>query len=126
MVRASVKKVCRNCRIIRRNGRVRVICSIRTSAPRLIILGVVISLKSINFAPYIFANRALPVYEFGELGMACIAGVNIPDNKHSDFIAVCFGIGQTRAKAICKATGIGESAKIASLSASVEMLRTGW
>ncbi|ADC63259.1 MULTISPECIES: 50S ribosomal protein L36 [Chromatiaceae] len=26
-VRASVKKLCRNCRIIRRNGSVRVICS---------------------------------------------------------------------------------------------------
>ncbi|MDM8545921.1 50S ribosomal protein L36 [Candidatus Venteria ishoeyi] len=26
-VRASVKKMCRNCRIIRRNGSVRVICS---------------------------------------------------------------------------------------------------
>ncbi|TRZ88706.1 50S ribosomal protein L36 [bacterium] len=26
-VRASVKKICRNCKIIRRNGIVRVICS---------------------------------------------------------------------------------------------------
>lgn len=26
-VRASVKPVCRNCRVIKRNGRVRVICS---------------------------------------------------------------------------------------------------
>jgi large subunit ribosomal protein L36 len=26
-VRASVKKICRNCKIIRRNGSVRVICS---------------------------------------------------------------------------------------------------
>ncbi|NCW09732.1 MAG: 50S ribosomal protein L36, partial [Gammaproteobacteria bacterium] len=26
-VRASVKKICRNCRIIRRNGSVRVICT---------------------------------------------------------------------------------------------------
>ncbi|MCG8433928.1 MAG: 50S ribosomal protein L36 [Gammaproteobacteria bacterium] len=25
-VRASVKKICRNCKIIRRNGKVRVIC----------------------------------------------------------------------------------------------------
>ncbi len=26
-VRASVKKICRNCKIVRRNGSVRVICS---------------------------------------------------------------------------------------------------
>lgn len=26
-IRASVKKMCRHCRVIRRNGRVRVICS---------------------------------------------------------------------------------------------------
>ncbi|MGA8262141.1 MAG: 50S ribosomal protein L36 [Arenicellales bacterium] len=26
-VRASVRKICRNCKIIRRNGQVRVICS---------------------------------------------------------------------------------------------------
>lgn len=27
-VRASVKKLCRNCKIIRRNDRVRIICSV--------------------------------------------------------------------------------------------------
>jgi len=27
-VRASVKKICRNCKIVRRNGVVRVICSV--------------------------------------------------------------------------------------------------
>ena len=58
--------------------------------------------------------------------MARIAGVNIPDNKHTVIsLQYVFGIGQTRAKAICKATGIGESAKIASLSEDqLEMLRT--
>ena len=58
--------------------------------------------------------------------MARIAGVNIPDNKHTVIsLQYVFGIGQTRAKAICKATGIGESAKIASLSEDqLEMLRS--
>ena len=58
--------------------------------------------------------------------MARIAGVNIPDNKHTVIsLQYVFGIGKTRAKAICKATGIGESAKIASLSEDqLEMLRT--
>lgn len=49
--------------------------------------------------------------------MARIAGVNIPDNKHTVIsLQYVFGIGHTRAKAICDATGIDESAKIASLS----------
>ena len=49
--------------------------------------------------------------------MARIAGVNIPDNKHTVIsLQYVFGIGQTRAKAICKATGIEEFAKVSSLS----------
>ena len=58
--------------------------------------------------------------------MARIAGVNIPDNKHTVIsLQYVFGIGQTRAQAICKATGIAESAKISSLSEEqLEMLRT--
>ena len=43
--------------------------------------------------------------------MARIAGVNIPDNKHTVIsLQYVFGIGQTRAQAICKVTGIAESA----------------
>ena len=39
--------------------------------------------------------------------MARIAGVNIPDNKHTVIsLQYVFGIGQTRAKAICKATAL--------------------
>ncbi len=58
--------------------------------------------------------------------MARIAGVNIPDNKHTVIsLQYVFGIGQTRAKAICKAIGIDESSKIASLSEDqLEKLRT--
>ena len=58
--------------------------------------------------------------------MARIAGVNIPDNKHTVIsLQYVFGIGQTRAKAICKSTGIDESAKVSSLSEDqLEMLRT--
>lgn len=49
--------------------------------------------------------------------MARIAGVNIPDNKHAVIsLTYVFGIGKTRAKQICAATGIAESAKISSLS----------
>jgi small subunit ribosomal protein S13 len=57
--------------------------------------------------------------------MARIAGVNIPDNKHTVIsLQYVFGIGQTRAQAICKATGIEESTKVSSLSEDqLEMLR---
>lgn len=58
--------------------------------------------------------------------MARIAGVNIPDNKHAVIsLQYVFGIGLTRAKAICKVTGIGESVKVSSLSENqLEMLRS--
>ena len=58
--------------------------------------------------------------------MARIAGVNIPDNKHTVIsLQYVYGIGQTRAKSICVAAGILESAKVASLSEEqLEALRT--
>lgn len=53
--------------------------------------------------------------------MARIAGVNIPDNKHAVIsLTYVFGIGRTRAKQICAATGVAESTKIGDLS-DVEM-----
>jgi small subunit ribosomal protein S13 len=49
--------------------------------------------------------------------MARIAGVNIPDNKHTVIsLTYIFGIGRTRAQAICAATGIEQSVKIRDLS----------
>jgi len=49
--------------------------------------------------------------------MARIAGVNIPDHKHAVIsLTYVFGIGKTRAKQICAATGVAESAKISTLS----------
>jgi small subunit ribosomal protein S13 len=49
--------------------------------------------------------------------MARIAGVNIPDQKHAVIsLTYIFGIGRTRAKAICAAAGIPTDAKISSLS----------
>lgn len=49
--------------------------------------------------------------------MARIAGVNIPDNKHAVIsLTYIFGIGRTRSRAICAATGVEETAKIGSLS----------
>ena len=58
--------------------------------------------------------------------MARIAGVNVPDNKHTVIVLTyIFGVGRTRAKDICAASGIAESAKMGSLSeAQVESLRT--
>ena len=49
--------------------------------------------------------------------MARIAGVNIPDNKHTVIaLQSIFGIGKTRAATICKNTGIDPSIKIRELS----------
>ena len=49
--------------------------------------------------------------------MARIAGVNLPDNKHTVIsLTYIFGIGRPTAKAICAQTGIGEDVKLGDLS----------
>ncbi|MCU5783837.1 30S ribosomal protein S13 [Alcanivorax balearicus MACL04] len=49
--------------------------------------------------------------------MARIAGVNIPDNKHTVIsLTYIFGIGRTRAREICEQTGIAPEVKIRDLS----------
>ncbi len=49
--------------------------------------------------------------------MARIAGINIPDQKHTVIaLTSIYGIGKTRAKAICAAAGIPEDVKIRELS----------
>ena len=49
--------------------------------------------------------------------MARIAGVNIPDNKHIVIsLRYVFGIGPTKARQICDATGIAPATKTAELS----------
>jgi small subunit ribosomal protein S13 len=57
--------------------------------------------------------------------MARIAGVNIPDNKHTVIsLTYVYGIGRPTAKKICVAAGISESTKISSLSeAQIDALR---
>ena len=49
--------------------------------------------------------------------MARIAGVNIPDNKHAVIsLTYIYGIGNTKAQAICEAVGINPTTKIRELS----------
>lgn len=49
--------------------------------------------------------------------MARIAGINIPDHKHTVIaLTVIYGIGKSRSKFICKTTGIAEQRKISDLS----------
>ena len=57
--------------------------------------------------------------------MARIAGVNIPDNKHTVIsLTYIFGIGRTTAQKICAATGVNPAAKIKDLSdEQIEQLR---
>ena len=57
--------------------------------------------------------------------MARIAGVNIPNHQHTVIgLQAIYGIGQTRAKAICVAAGVAESTKVKDLTdAEMENLR---
>lgn len=49
--------------------------------------------------------------------MARIAGINVPDQKHTVIaLTAIYGIGGTRAQEICEATGIATDAKIKDLS----------
>lgn len=58
--------------------------------------------------------------------MARIAGINIPVQKHTVIaLTAIFGVGSTRAKAICAASGVSPSAKIKDLSeGEIESLRS--
>jgi len=57
--------------------------------------------------------------------MARIAGINIPDNKHTVIaLTSIYGIGRTRAREICEATGVRPDVKIRDLDDSqIEALR---
>lgn len=58
--------------------------------------------------------------------MARIAGVNIPVHKHAVIaLQAVYGIGPTRAKAICATTGIAPDSKVRDLSEEqLDNLRT--
>ena len=57
--------------------------------------------------------------------MARIAGINIPVNKHTVIaLTAIYGIGRTRAREICAATGVKPEAQVKNLTeAEVELLR---
>ncbi|MCG6867518.1 MAG: 30S ribosomal protein S13 [Gammaproteobacteria bacterium] len=58
--------------------------------------------------------------------MARIAGINVPVSKHVVIaLTSIYGIGPTRAEAICAASGVQREAKVKDLTeAEVEKLRT--
>ena len=57
--------------------------------------------------------------------MARIAGVNIPNNQHAEIaLQAIYGVGRSRAQAICAAAGINKSSKVKDLSETeMEKLR---
>jgi len=57
--------------------------------------------------------------------MARIAGVNVPDNKHTEIaLTSIYGVGRVTAKKICAAAGIEVTSKLKDLNeADVEKLR---
>ncbi|HAN69534.1 MAG TPA: 30S ribosomal protein S13 [Halieaceae bacterium] len=58
--------------------------------------------------------------------MARIAGVNIPDNKHTVIaLTYIFGVGRTQARRLCVEAGVAEDAKIGDLDeGQMDALRT--
>jgi len=58
--------------------------------------------------------------------MARIAGINVPVQKHTVIaLTSIYGIGRTRAQAICEAAGVATDAKVRDLTEQeVEALRT--
>ncbi len=49
--------------------------------------------------------------------MARIAGVNIPDNKHTVIsLTYIFGVGRSQARRLCAETGVSEDAKVSELT----------
>ena len=49
--------------------------------------------------------------------MARIAGVNIPDNKHTVIsLTYIYGVGRSQARRLCADTGVAENAKISDLT----------
>jgi small subunit ribosomal protein S13 len=59
--------------------------------------------------------------------MARIAGINIPNHQHAGIaLTAIYGIGRSRARAICEAAGIDAARKIKDLTdAEMERLREG-
>ena len=58
--------------------------------------------------------------------MARIAGVNIPDDKHTEIsLTYIFGFGRTTAKKICASAGVTPSARVRDLSeADLDAIRS--
>ena len=53
--------------------------------------------------------------------MARIAGINIPPHQHAEIgLTAIFGIGRTRARKICEATGIPYAKKVKDLTELVD------
>ena len=90
-VRASVKKRCENCKIIRRNGIIRIVCS----------------------------KKTLDINKDKDKNMARLAGVDIPDNKRSVVgLTYIYGVGSTGAYKILEKAKIDVSKKVKDLTSS--------
>ena len=103
-VRASVKKICRNCKIVRRN---------RRGAGDLEAIPVTSSVR-VNGSGYWRAGV-----------MARIAGINIPPNKHVGIaLTHIFGVGRQCALDVCEASGIAPDVKVKDLTEPEESNRS--
>jgi len=88
--------------------------------------GLIKSSFGYSMARFHGASCGCAVVKLGSGYMARIAGINIPVNKHTVIaLQAIYGIGSTRAKKICDASGIKPDAVVKNLTeAEVENLRT--
>jgi small subunit ribosomal protein S13 len=96
-VRASVKKICDRCKIVRRRGVVRVICTNQKHKDSV-------------------RGQALGPEERGRI-MARISGVDLPRTKRVEIgLTYIYGIGRHRSNLILNAAGVSPDVRVKDLS----------
>jgi small subunit ribosomal protein S13 len=81
---------------------------------------IVRNLISVGYPIRAFQHFDRQIYFIGDVLVARIAGINVPDHKHAVIaLTSIYGLGKTRSKAILAATGIAETTKIGELNDEV-------
>ena len=95
-VRPSVKKMCEKCKIIKRKGKVMVICDNPKHKQR---------------------QGQGPAQYHGGVRMARISGIDLPRDKRIEIaLTYIYGIGRKTATNICAATGVNPDIRVRDLS----------
>ena len=101
-VRASVKRICDKCKIVRRRGVVRVICSNQKHKQRQ-------GSSAVSMRLGTTTNT--------RISMARIAGVDLPRTKRVEIgLTYIYGIGRVRSNSILKDAGVSPDIRVKDLS----------